>query len=152
MPDFDTSNVQGEDQVEITDLDSEVDGSSASVSIFLLRFARKLTLFNDPQSRFTLIIYLMCAVMLLFMIQPGLPANPKQTSGTSVHELHYPLAVYPFTIKNTSPAHNVTWIRISNGRVIVVQFTPGSNAWYNCKVQRSFSPPKYTHATFVICT
>ncbi|HXX79188.1 MAG TPA: hypothetical protein VEI53_11880 [Ktedonobacteraceae bacterium] len=152
MSDFDISNIQDLDRVEITDLDVQARGFSDSVTIPLLRFTRTLPFISNPRGRFTLLVYLICAVMLLFMIQPALPGIPKQPSGTSTHEIQYPLAVYPFTIKHTSSAHPVTWIRISNGQIIVVQASPGETAWHQCKVQRGFTPLKYAHSTFVVCT
>jgi hypothetical protein len=152
MSDFDISNIQDEGQVEITDLDPEVDDTSASVSILFLRFVRKLTLCKDPRDRFILLVYLTCAVIVLFMIEPDLPVMPKQTSGTSAQELHDPLAIYPFVIKDTSSAHTETWIRISNGQIIVIQAIPGKIGWHNCKVQRRYTPPKYVHPLFVVCT
>jgi hypothetical protein len=35
MPDFDTSDIRDDDQVEITDLDSQNDGFSSSLSLLL---------------------------------------------------------------------------------------------------------------------
>jgi hypothetical protein len=151
MSDFDISTKQYEDQVEITDLDAQVDGFKDSVSILLLRFVRSLPFGNQPRGRFILLIYFMCIVVLLFMIQPGLPAMPEHFTGTSAHELQYPLAVYPFTMKDTSSAQSVTWIRISDGRVITVQAAPGKIVWHHCKLQRLLVPPKYAHPTVVIC-
>ncbi len=152
MSNCDISNIQDDGQVEITDLDSEVDGSNASVSILLLRFVRTLPFINNTHGKFTLLVYLMCAVILLFMIQPDLPVIPNQAPATSSHELQYPLAIYPFTFKDTSPTYTVTRIRTSKGQVIIVQIGPGETAWHECKVQRRFTSLKYAHSILVICT
>ncbi len=151
ISDFDISNIQDLEQVEITDLDAQAEGFGDSVFICFLRIARSLPFINGPRGRFILLIYFMCVVMLLFMIQPGLPSMPEHLAGTSAHELQYPLAVYPFTNKDTFSAQNVTWIRISNGQAIIVQAGPGKIVWHHCKLQRLFVPPKYAHPTVVIC-
>lgn len=152
MSDFDISNIQDLNHIEITDLDTQVDGFSDTVSLRLLRFARALPIINEPRGKIVLLVYMMCAVMLLFMIQPDLPAIPKQTSGIASHELQYPLAIYPFIVKHTSSARPETWIRVSNGQIIIVQTSTGETASHQCKVQRGFTPLKYAHSTFVVCT
>ena len=146
MSDFDIHSLQDEDQVEITDLDSLDDGPSASLSFVLLRLVRKIPLFANTRARSSTLALLICAIMLLFLIQPALPDVPKQTSITSAKDIQYPLAIV-----STTSAHNVTWIRISNGKVIVIQAAPGRVVWHHCKVQRLFTPPKYTHPTVVVC-
>jgi hypothetical protein len=146
MSDFGISNVSDEDQVEITDLDPQIDGSSDSVSLVLLRLARKIPLFANTRARITMLAWMVCLLMLLFMVQPGLPDVSRQTSRSSAHDLQYPLAI----ISATSSS-NVTWVRISNGKVVVVQAGPGRIVWHHCKVQRWFAPPKYAHPTVVIC-
>jgi len=152
MSDFDISDIQGDVQVEITDLDPEVDGSSATLSIQLLRFARKLPLFNDPRGRFTLLVYLICAVVLLCMKQPGLPVLPKQPSGNSLPGLQYSLARNPLSMSDTTLEKSITWMRSSNGQIIVVQTVPGNNMWHHCKVEHGYASHIYTHLTFVVCT
>jgi hypothetical protein len=147
MSDFGISNVSDEDQVEITDLDPQDGNSSASLSLVLLKLARKVPLFANTRTRYTLLAWLACVIMLLFLVQPGLPDVPKQTSITSAHDLHYPLAIISATYSS-----NVTWVRISHGKVVVVQAGPGRIVWHHCKVQRWFAPPKYAHPTVVICT
>ena len=84
MSDFDISKIQDLDQVEITDLDLQAGGFSDSVTMLLLRFTRTLPFINNPRGKCTLLVYLMCAVMLLFMIQPGLPAIQSK-----LQELHH---------------------------------------------------------------
>ncbi len=152
MSDFDISDIQDLDQVEITDLDGQVDGFGNAISTGLLRFTRSMPFINEPQGKFILLIYCMCIVALLFMIQPGLPAIPEQFAGTPSHELRYPLAIYPFTIQDTSSAQNVTWIRISNGQIITLQIAPGKIAGYHCKVRHWFAPPRYVHPMIIVCT
>jgi len=70
MPDFDTSNIQDDDRVEIADLDLQNDGSSTSLSIVLLRFIRKIPLFANTRTRSTALALLTCVLMLLFLTYP----------------------------------------------------------------------------------
>ncbi|HWZ20885.1 MAG TPA: hypothetical protein VNW73_18970 [Ktedonobacteraceae bacterium] len=147
MSDFGISNVSDEDQVEITDLDPQDGSSSASLSLVLLKLARRVPLFANPRVRFTMLVWLVCLLMLLFLVQPGLPNVSRQTPVISARDLQYPLAII-----STTSSHNVTWVRISNGKVIVIQAGPGRIVWHHCKVQRWFAPPKYAHPTVVICT
>ncbi len=145
---FDTSNRQDEDHIEITDLDpQDGSGSGASLSIVLLRLTRKVPLLDKPQSRFTILAWLVCVIMLLFLVQPGLPDVPRQIPITSARNLEFPLAII-----NTTSEHNVIWIKVSHGKVIVIQAGSGRIVWHRCKVQRWFIPPKYAHSTVVICT
>ena len=147
MSDIELGNISDKDQVEITDLDSLDSGSSASLSIELLKLARKAPLFANTRARFTMLVWLACVIMLLFLVQPGVPNVPRQIPVTAVHDLQYPLAII-----STTSSHNVTWVRISNGKVIVIQAGAGRVLGHHCKVQRWFTPPKYAHPTVVVCT
>ena len=146
MSDFDFSDIPDEDQVEITDLDPQDGGSSASLSLVLLKLARKVPLSENTQARYTMLAWLTCVIMLLFLIQPGVPDVSRQTLVNSARDLQYPLAII-----STTSSHNVTWVRISNGKVIVIPAGPGTVVWHHCKVQRWFTPPKYAHPTVVVC-
>src|SRR5216684_1891294 len=152
MPDFDTSNIQDDDRVEITDLDLQNDGSSTSLSIVLLRFIRKIPLVANTSARSTALALLTCALMLLFLVQPGLPAIPRQASSTSALATSYAVDVQSqLSIIGAPRANKVTWIKISNGIIIEIQASPGTIVWHNCKVQHWFIPRKYAHPTVVIC-
>ena len=152
MSDFDISNIQDEDYVEITDLDLQNDSTSTSFSFVLLRFVRKIPLFANTRARSTTLALLACAVMLLFLVQPGLPNVPRQTPKTSELASSYAVDVQsPLSILGTPSAHNVTWIKITNGRVIVIQASTGTMVWHHCRVQRWSTSPKYSHPTVVIC-
>jgi hypothetical protein len=153
MPDVDLSNILDEDQVEIKDLDPLDDGSSASLSIVLLKTARKIPLLANTRSRSTTLALLACVLVLLFLVQPGSPDFLRQTPGTSAQTAFNTVDDQSSpTIIGTSAAHAVIWIRISNGEEIVIQTIPGKIAWHHCKVQRWFTPPKYTHQIVVLCT
>ncbi|MGZ3616879.1 MAG: hypothetical protein ACXWOL_08380 [Ktedonobacteraceae bacterium] len=76
-----------------------------------------------------------------------MPDVSRHTPVNSARDLQYPLAIISTTV-----SHNVTWVRISNGKVIVIQAGPGTVVWHHCKVQRWFTPPKYAHPTVVVCT
>jgi hypothetical protein len=153
MSDFDISNLQDEDQVEITDLDPQDDGSSTSLSLVLLKLARKTPLFANTRARSNTLAMLACVIMLLFLVQPVSPDDRRQTPGTSAQTTSYAVDhQYALAIKGTTSAYNVTWIRVSNGKVIEIQASPGKVVWHHCKVQRWFTPPKYAHPTVVICT
>jgi hypothetical protein len=153
MPDFDTSNIQDEDQVEITDLDPQTDGSSNSSSFVLLGLARKIPLFASTRARSTTLALLVCAFMLLFLVQPGSPNVPGQTPRTSELASSYALDVQsPLSKIGTPSTLNVTWIKTSFGKVIVIQVNTGTVGWHRCKVQHRSTAPNYSHLTVVICT
>lgn len=153
MSAFDLRNIPDEDQIEITDLDLQDGGFSASLSFVLLKFARKVPLFANTRARFTMLAWMVCVIMLLFLVQPGLPDVPRQNAGTSAQTISFDLDIqYALAIKGTTSAHNVTWIRVSNGKVIVIQAGTGRIVWHHCKIQQWFTPPKYAHPVVVICT
>ena len=152
MSDFYTRNIQDDDSVEITDLDLQNDGSSTSLSIVLLRFIRKIPLFANTRAMSTALALLTCALMLLFLVQPGLPDIPRQVSSTSALARFNSIPVQSsLSIIGAPPANKVTWIKISNGIIIEIQASPGTIVWHNCKVQHWFIPRKYAHPTVVIC-
>ena len=152
MSDFDISNIQDDDYVEITDLDLQNDGTSTSFSLVLLRFVRKIPLCANIRARSTTLALLACAVMLLFLVQPGLPNVPRQTPKTSELASSYAVDVQsPLSILGTPSAHNVTWVRISKGKVIIIQVSTGTMVWHHCRVQRWSTLSKYSHPTVVIC-
>ena len=141
------SSIQDEDRVEISDLEPEDDGSSASFSFVMLKLARKVPLFASSRSRFTVLAWLSCLCLLLLAVQPALPDLPRQTSITSAHEIQFPPTIYGITSTHGS----VTLVRISGGRIIVIQAAPGRSVWHHCKVQRWITPPRYGHPTIVVC-
>ena len=152
MSDFDISNIQDEDQVEITDLDPQTDGSCNSLSLVLLSLARQIPVFASTRTRSTMLAWMACVIMLLFLVQPGLPDVSRQTSRSSAQTTPFAVdAQSPLFIIGSPSAHNVTWIRISNGKEVVIQADPGGIMWHHCKVQRWFTPPKYSHPTVVMC-
>lgn len=152
MPDFYNSNLQDEDEVEITDLDSQNDGSSASLSLGLLKLIRKIPLFVNSRTRSTAMTLLTCVIMLLFLVQPGLPDIPRQASSTSVLARFNSTPVHsPLSIIGTPSAKEVTWIRISNVKVVFLKLRDGTMGWHHCIVQHSFTLPNYAHPTVVIC-
>ena len=153
MPDFDINNIQDNDKVEITDLDPQNDGSSASLSLVLLKFARKIPLFASTRARSTTLALLACAFMLLFLVQPGVPNIPGQPPITS--ELASSSAEDIQSLLSTTgrpSTQNVTWIKTSFGKVIVIQVNTGTVGWHRCKVQHRSTTPNYAHLTVVICT
>ena len=147
MSDIELGNISDMDQVEITDLDSLDGSSSISLSIVLLKLSRKVPRFENTRARYTMLAWLACVIILLFLVQPGVANVPRQTPVTSARDLQYPLAII-----STTSSHNVTWVRISNGKVIVIPAGAGRAMWHHCKVQRWFTPPKYAHPTVVVCT
>ena len=152
MSDFDINNIQDEDYVEITDLDLQNDSTSTSFSFVLLRFVRKIPLFANTRARSTTLALLACAVMLLFLVQPGLPDIPRQAPRTSALATSYAVDVQSsHSIIGTPSAHNVTWVRISKGKVIIIQASTGTMVWHQCRVKHWSTPPKYSHLTVVIC-
>ncbi len=146
MSDFDTSNIRDDDQVEITDLVSLNDGFSSSLSLLLLRSIRRIPLFANTRARSTALALLTCTILLLFLVQPGLPDISRQSSTSSAVDVQSPLPII-----GAHSANKVTWIKISNGAIIEIQASPGTIVWHNCKVQHWFIPRKYAHPTVVIC-
>jgi hypothetical protein len=152
MSDFDISNIQDEDNVEITDLDLQNDGTSTSFPFVLLGFVRKIPLFANTQARSTTLALLACAVILLFLVQPGLPDIPRQAPRTSALARSYAVDVQsPLSIIGTPSTHKVTWIKTSNGKVIVIQAISGTMGWHQCKVLHRSTAPNSSHPTVVIC-
>ncbi len=153
MPDFDTSNIQDDDEVEITDLDLQNDSSSASLSLVLLNFARNIPLFASTRARSTMLALMVCAFMLLFLVQPGVPNIPGQTPRTS--ELASSSAEDIQSLLSTTgrpSTQNVTWIKTSTGKVIIIQVNTGTVGWHRCKVQHRSTAPNNVHLTVVLCT
>ena len=152
MPDFDTSNIQDDDRVEIADLDLQNDGSSTSLSIVLLRFIRKIPLFANTRTRSTALALLTCVLMLLFLVQPGLPDIPRQVSSTSALATSYAVDVQsPLSNIGAPPANKVTWIKIVNGIIIEIQASPGTIVWQHCKRLNWHAPSKYPRPRVVLC-
>jgi hypothetical protein len=152
MQDFDTTKILEDDKIEITDLDSQNDGFSGSLSLLLLRLIRKIPLFASTRTRSTALALLTCMILLLFLVQPGLPDLSRQPSSTSALFTSSALDVQsPLPIIEAHSTNKVTWIKISNGSIIEIQANPGTIVWHNCKVQHWFIPRKYAHPTVVIC-
>ena len=113
MPEFDASNIEDDDEVEITDLDLQNDSSSASLSLVLLKFARKIPLFASTRARSTTLALLVCAFMLLFLVQPGSPNIPRQTPRTSELVSSYAVDVQsPLSKIGTPSTHDLSLIHI----------------------------------------
>jgi hypothetical protein len=150
MSDFDISNIQDEDQVEITDLEPQDDGSSASLSFVLLKFTRKAPLFANTRARSTTLALLACVFMLLFLVQPGLPS--MQALRTRVPFQSSPLpGQSPLFIVDGSSVKQITWIKVSNGVEIVRQAPAGVMVWHHCKLLNWHVPQKYQRPIIFIC-
>jgi len=150
MSDFDISNIQDEGQVEITDLDPQVDGSSASVAIALLEFARKIPFLRNIRTKNTTMALLICVFVLLFMVQPDV--SSIQALRTQVPaQSSYLLVQSPLLIVTGSQVKQVTWIKIINGVAIVRQAPPGIIVWHHCKLLIRRFPRKYQRPTIFIC-
>jgi hypothetical protein len=151
MQDFDTSEAQNDDRVEITDLDPQTEGSGTSLSIVLLRFARKIPFLANTRAKNTALSLLICGFALLFLVQPDLSSS--QASRTRVSATSSSLLVQsPSFIVEGSSAKEVIWIKISNGVEIVRQAPAGIIVWHHCKLLNWHVPPKYQRPIVVICT
>jgi hypothetical protein len=151
MSDFDISNIQDEDQVEITDLEPQDDGSSASFSLQLLKFTRKIPLFADTRARSTTLALLACVFMLLFLIQPGLPSMQALRTQVPAQSLSLP-GQSPLFIVDGSSVKQITWIKVSNSVEIVRQAPAGVIVWHHCKLLKWHIPRKYPRPIVIICT
>ena len=151
MPDVDLSNIQDEDRVVITDLDPQDDGSSASLSLVLLKIARKIPLFANTQSRSTTLALLTCVLVMLFLVQPDLTS--VQTLRTQIPAQSSSLLVRSsmFIIAGSS-VKQATWIKISNGVEIIQQAPVGVIVWHHCKLRHWHVPPKYQRPIIYICS
>jgi hypothetical protein len=150
MSDFDINTIQDEDQIEITDLDPQDDGSIFSLSLVLLRLARKTPLFTDTRTRSTMLAWLACMIMLLFLVQPDLTSIqairtriPGQSSSLLVRS--------PMLIEAGSPVKQVIWIKISKGVETVRQAPVGIIVWHHCKLLNWHVPQKYQRPIIFIC-
>ena len=152
MPDFDNSNIEDDDEVEITDLDPQSDGSNTSLSLVLLRFVRKIPLFANIRARSTALALLTCVIVLLFLVQPGLPAIPRQASSTSaLARFKFTPVQSPLSSIGAPSASVVNWIKISNGTIIERQARFGVVVWHDCKPRRWRIPRKYQVPPIIIC-
>src|SRR5438552_3712319 len=150
MSDFEISNIQDEDQVEITDLDPQDDDSLFSLSLVLLRLARKTPFFTDTRTRSTMLAWLACMIILLFLVQPDLTSIqalrtqvPAQSSSLLVQSPRY--------IEAGSSVKQVIWIKISNGVETVRQAPVGIIVWHHCKFLNWHVPRKYQRPIVYIC-
>jgi hypothetical protein len=152
MPDFDTDNIQDDNEVEITDLDLQSDGSNTSLSLVLLRSVRKIPLFANTRARSTALALLTCVIVLLFLVQPGLPAIPRQASSPLVlARFNFTPVQYPLSNIGAPSANVVTWVRISNGTIIERQARFGVVVWHDCKPRRLRILRKYQIPPIIIC-
>jgi hypothetical protein len=150
MSDFDITNMPNEDQVEITDLDPQDDGSSASLSFVLLKLARKAPLFANTRARSTTLALLICVVVLLFLVQPDLPSIQALRTQVPTQSSSLP-GQSPLFIVDGSSVKQVTWIKISNGVQIVRQAPAGVIVWHHCKLLNWHFPRKYQRPIIFIC-
>jgi hypothetical protein len=151
MPNFDTSNILDDDKVEITDLDPQNDDSSTSLSIVLLRVARKIPFLANTRTKNTALSLLMCGFALLFLVQPDLTSG--QASGTRAAAQSSSLLVQsPSFIVEGSSTKEVIWIKYSNGIEIVRQAPIGIIVWQHCKLRNWHVPRKYPRPIVVFCT
>ena len=150
MQNFDTSDLLDEDEIEITDLDSPGESSSIPLSVVLLRFVRRIPFLANTHTKNTALALMMCAIVLLFLVQPDLPST--QVSGTQVAARSSSLLVASsaFIVVGSSP-RQVIWIKISNGVETVLQAPAGIIVWHGCKLLNWHIPPKYTRPMIVIC-
>jgi hypothetical protein len=151
MPDVDLSNMLDEDQIEITDLDPLDDGSSASLSLLLLKFVRNIPIFANTRSRSTTLALLACVLVMLFLVQPDLTSVqalrtqiPAQSSSLLVRSSMF--------IVDGSSVKQATWIKISNGVEIVRQAPVGVIVWQHCKLRHWHVPQKYQRPIIYICS
>jgi hypothetical protein len=134
MQDFDVSNVQDDDGIEITDLDPPGESASTSPSLVLLRFARKIPFLANTRAKSTALSLLMCVIVLLFLVQPGLPSIPRQASNTPV------LAASSIEIVQSQPSivivssvNGITWVKIYVGIDVVAAASHGAAVCKYCK-------------------
>jgi hypothetical protein len=150
MQNFDTSDLLDEDEVEIIDLDSLSESSSVPLSVVLLKFVRRIPFLANTRTKNTALALMMCAIVLLFLVQPDLPST--RVSGTLVAtQSSSPLLASPAFIEHGSAPRQVIWIKISNGVETVMQAPAGIIVWHGCKLLNWHIPPKYTRPMIVIC-
>lgn len=151
MQDIDTSDLLDDDKVEITDLDPQNDGTSASLPIVLLWFVRTLPFLANRRAKNTTLSLLICGFALLFLVQPDFTSG--QASRTRVTTQSSSLLVQsPVFIVQGSPAREVTWIKISNGVELVRHAPVGIIVWQHCKLLNNRLLRKYLQQRIFICT
>ena len=150
MEDFNLSNIQDDDKVEIIDLDPQNDGSSTSPSLVLLRFVRRIPFLANTRTKNTALALLICGFALLFLVQPDL---------TSIQALRAQVPAQSSSLLVQSPMFNVagssvkqvTWIKISNGVETVRQAPVGIIVWHHCKLLHWHGPRKYQRPIVFFC-
>src|SRR5437667_10131132 len=133
MEDFNLSNIQDDDKVEIIDLDPQNDGSSTSPSLVLLRFVRRIPFLANTRTKNTALSLLICGFALLFLVQPDLTSSQASSIRMSATSSSLLVQSPSFIVKGSS-AKEVTWIKISNGIIIEIQASPGTIVWHGAKV------------------
>ncbi len=150
MSDFDISDIEDEDQIEITDLDSGADGSGTSLSLALLEYARNIPFLANTRTKNSALALVICVFVLLVLVQPDLTSS--QALGTGVSAQSSSLFVRsPMFIVAGSSLRQITWIKIANGVEIVRQAPPGIIVWRGCKLLNWHVPRKYQRPIIFIC-
>ncbi len=152
MQDFENKDVQDDDRVEITDLDPQGESSGTSLSLVLLRFVRKIPFLANTRAIDTTLALLICVIVLLFLVQPGMPSIPRQASSTPVLATTSSSPIRcQISVGGMAVANNEIWLRTPDGIVLVRQASDGSLLWQYSKLQRVFVTGQDSHPVLLIC-
>jgi hypothetical protein len=152
MQDFENRDVQDEDGVEITDLDPQGESSSTSLSLVLLRFVRKTPFLANTRAIDTTLALLICVIVLLFLVQPGVPSIPRRASSAPVLATASSSTIRCLTsVLRIVVANKETWYKAPDGIVLVRQASDGSSLWQYFKLQRVFVTGQDSHPVLQIC-
>ncbi len=134
MQDFENKDLQDEDEVEITDLDSQGEVSNTSLSHKVLRFVRKIRFPANTRAKLTMLALLIGVIVLLLLLQPALLSTPRQASST-------PLPATSSSLSGRS-LPSVVVVSATDEIVFTHRASDGTLTWRHCKLHQQFVPGK----------
>ena len=152
MQDFENEDVQGEDEVEITDLDPQGEVQGTSLPYMLFRFLRKIRFSANTRAKLTMLALLIGVIVLLLLLQPALLSIPRQVSRTPVPATpsSLPDRSLPSVVVVSAP-DEVTWIKAHDEIVFIHRASGGTLTWQHCKLQQQSVPGQESRAVSFTC-
>lgn len=143
MQDFESRDIQDDDEVEITDLDPQDEVSNTSRPHMLLRFVRKIPISTNARAKLITLALLASVIVLLLLLQPLLPSIPRQVSNTTPVQATFSSqhSIAQLVGVDISSTNGFIWFKVSNGILIYVGPTSDGSHWHRCRLQQQSSNP-----------
>jgi hypothetical protein len=150
MQDFESKDAQ--DEVEITDLDPQGEGSGISLPYILLRLVRKIRFSTITRAKLSMLALLIGVIVLLLLLQPALLSIPRQT-------MNNPVPATPSSLPDrslpsvvlVSATDAVTWIKAPDEIVLMRRASDGTLTWQHCMLQQQSVPGRESRLGPLIC-